>query len=79
MTQAPQAILDLVERFGRNIGQYRSPSHNETQAAASLPTGSCKELAERQMDASDRQINQLVYEFYGPTDEEIRIVETAPR
>jgi hypothetical protein len=32
MTQAPQAILDLVERFGRNIDQYRSPSYNETQA-----------------------------------------------
>jgi len=32
MTQAPQAILDLVERFGRNIDQYRSPGYNETQA-----------------------------------------------
>ena len=32
MTQAPQAILDLVERFSRNIDQYRSSSYNEAQA-----------------------------------------------
>ena len=32
MTQALQAILDLVERFGRNVDQCRSPSYNETQA-----------------------------------------------
>ncbi len=31
MTQTPQAILDLVERFARNIDLYRSPSYNEAQ------------------------------------------------
>ncbi len=34
---------------------------------------------ERQIAATDRQIDQLVYELYGPTDEEIRIVEDATR
>jgi hypothetical protein len=29
----------------------------------------------RQIDATDRQIDQLVYELYGLTNEEIRIVE----
>lgn len=31
----------------------------------------------RQITALDRQIDQLVYELYGLTDEEIRIVEEA--
>jgi len=30
-----------------------------------------------QIDTTDRQIDQLVYELYGLTDEEIRIVEDA--
>ena len=32
MTAARQAILDLIERFARNVDLYRSPSYNETQA-----------------------------------------------
>jgi hypothetical protein len=35
------------------------------------------EQIQRQIDATDRQIDQLVYELYGLTDEEIRIVEEA--
>ncbi len=34
-------------------------------------------LIQRQIDATDKQIDQLVYELYGLTDEEIRIVEEA--
>jgi predicted nucleic acid-binding Zn-ribbon protein len=30
---------------------------------------------QRQIDATDRQIDQLAYELYGLTQEEIRIVE----
>jgi len=30
---------------------------------------------DRQIDATDRQIDQLVYELYGLTEEKIRIVE----
>ena len=36
-----------------------------------------KSLIHRQIDATDKQIDQLVYELYGLTDEEIRIVEEA--
>ncbi len=36
-----------------------------------------RELLQRQIDATDRRIDQLVYELYGLTDEEIRIVEEA--
>ena len=32
---------------------------------------------QRQIDGTDRQIDQLVYELYGLTDDEIRIVEEA--
>ncbi len=32
---------------------------------------------QREMYATDRQIDQLVYQLYGLTDDEIRIVEEA--
>jgi len=34
-----------------------------------------KTTIQRQSDATDRQIDQLVYELYGLTAEEIKIVE----
>jgi hypothetical protein len=34
-----------------------------------------RELMQRQIAATDRQIDQLVYQLYGLTEEEIRIVE----
>jgi hypothetical protein len=34
-------------------------------------------LLQRQIDATDRQIDKLVYELYGLTEEEIKIVEDA--
>jgi len=34
-------------------------------------------LLQRQIDATDRQIDKLVYELYGLTPEEIAIVEGA--
>ena len=36
-----------------------------------------KSLIQRQIKETDRQIDQLVYELYGLTDEEIKIVEEA--
>jgi len=42
-------------------------------AAAKMPQE--KELLQRQVGATDRAIDTLVYELYGLTDEEIRIVE----
>ena len=34
-------------------------------------------MLQRQIDATDRQIDRLVYELYGLTDAEIQIVEGA--
>ena len=36
-----------------------------------------REQLQREIDATDRQIDQLVYQLYGLTDDEIRIVEEA--
>jgi len=36
-----------------------------------------KTAIQRQIDVTDRRIDQLVYELYGLTDEEIHIVEEA--
>ena len=38
-----------------------------------------KEQLRRRIEATDRRIDQLVYELYGLTDEEIRIVEAATK
>jgi len=46
--------------------------HKDLQAAK---TDHEKLFLQRQIDATDKQIDQLVYELYGLTDEEIRIVE----
>jgi hypothetical protein len=44
---------------------------------AAAKTPSDRTAIQRQIDATDGQIDQLVYELYGLTDEEIRIVEEA--
>jgi hypothetical protein len=36
-----------------------------------------KTRLQREIDTTDRQIDQVVYEFYGLTEEEIKIVEEA--
>jgi hypothetical protein len=46
-------------------------------AAAKTPDS--KTVLQRQIDATDRQIDKLVYELYGLTEEEIRIVEEGTR
>jgi len=38
-----------------------------------------KEILRRQLAGTDREIDQLVYELYGLTDEEIAIVEEGAR
>ncbi len=44
---------------------------------AAAKTAHEKTALQRQIDATDRQIDQLVYELYGLTDDEIKIVEEA--
>lgn len=42
---------------------------------ASAKTAHDKTLIQRQIDSTDRQIDALVYELYGLSEAEIRIVE----
>ena len=58
------SIISLVERM---FGFYKQ------LAGASTPHE--QEALKRQIEATDRQIDKLVYELYGLTDEEIKIVE----
>jgi len=50
-------------------------SLHEKLPAEKLPQK--REQIQREIDATDRQIDQLVYQLYGLTDEEIKIVEEA--
>jgi len=42
---------------------------------ATAKTDHEKTALQRQIDATDKQIDKLVYELYGLTEEEIKIVE----
>lgn len=77
----PKGVLKLIERFERNRDAYRSYEYNETQLRREFidPSVHAKSLIQRQIDATDRQIDQLVYELYSFTKEEIKIVEGATR
>jgi hypothetical protein len=52
-------------------------SSSTAEIAATHPQE--KERLNREIETVDRQIDQLVYELYGLTDAEIRIVEEATR
>ena len=49
------------------------------QKLAAATISADKQLYQRQIEATDRQIDQLVYGLYGLTEEEIEIVEGAAR
>ena len=53
--------LDQILSLHKQLPQARTP-HEQT-------------ALQRQIEATDRQIDALVYELYGLTEEEIRIVE----
>ena len=44
---------------------------------AKAKTAHAKTVLQRQIDATDRQIDQLVYQLYGLTADEIAVVEAA--
>ncbi len=45
------------------------------QQLAAAKIGHDKTALQRQIEATDKQIDQLVYELYGLSEEEIKIVE----
>jgi hypothetical protein len=48
---------------------------NLQKQLAAARTGHEKAAAQRQFDAIDRQIDLLVYELYGLTQEEVAVIE----
>ncbi len=81
------ALLNLpIRRI--NFADNQDRAHHDTmvnlvesmlklhEQLAAAKTAHDKTLIQRQIDATDRQIDALVYELYGLTDEEIRIVES---
>jgi hypothetical protein len=58
---APKEIIELVEKFARGREGAKTP-------CVAGP-------GQRLIAATNRQIDDLVYELYGLTDEEIKIVE----
>jgi type I restriction-modification system DNA methylase subunit len=70
----PQPSEDRHNRMVALVEQMLS-LHKQLAAAK---TAHEKSVLQRQIDATDRQIDKLVYEFYGLTEEEIKIVESSP-
>jgi hypothetical protein len=57
----------------------RITNANEQGYAETEKTEREKSLTQRQIDTTDKLIDQLVYELYGLTNEEIRIVDEATK
>ena len=77
--QLPIRIIDFtnpadVKRHDRMVAlvEHMLELHKQ-RAAARLPQE--KEMLERQIQATDDQIDRLVYDLYGLTPDEIRLVE----
>ena len=75
-------IADLVERFEQQGEAHKPGEYNEAQLRKEFLDPMFKALddkvsLQRQIDATDTQIDKLVYELYGLTDGEIKIVEAA--
>jgi hypothetical protein len=56
-----------------------SRMRGDSALAGKLPVARGKTVRERQIEATDGQIDQLVCELYGLSDKEIAIVEEATR
>jgi len=66
--QSHDKMVSLVEKM---LDLHRRLSESKTCSE--------KTILSRQIEATDRQIDGLVYELYGLTEEEIAIVEDAAR
>ena len=79
---APEIIHQLVKRFEEHHASFRSGKCNEMQVERMLELHKRtpripqeQEMLKREIASTDRAIDSLVYELYGLTEEEIKIVE----
>ncbi len=79
ISQLPIRIIDFTDQADRERHDRMVALVEEMLALhrrlASVRTDHERTNLKRQIDAADRQIDRLVYELYGLTDAEIRIVE----
>ena len=68
-----------VARHDRMVAPGRAHAGSAQEARGRGRTPHVKTVLQRQIEATDRQIDRLVYELYGLTDEEIAVVEGATR
>jgi hypothetical protein len=72
----PKEIFYLVDRFDRNHEAYQSGKYKETQLRREfIDPFTTKPFCSARSDATDSQIDRLVYELYELTEEEVGIVE----
>jgi len=70
----PASVFGLVERFSRGRRVFLSGVYTVEQLPKTKMPHE-QESIRRQIVATDKQIDQPVYELYGLTEEEIKIVE----
>ena len=73
------ASAATIKREGSFREQMRGAEGRVLQCNIPNKTDHEKSLIQRQIDVTDKQIDQLVYELYGLTDDEIRTVEEATK
>ena len=73
-TPAPDTVRRLVDHFDQDRKVFLSADYKEEQRRKAK-TPHEQESLQHQIAATDKQIDQLVYELYGLTEDEIRIVE----
>jgi len=73
----PRATSGNMTQVERRLAEYIDEILHLNGTRVRANTSHEKSVLGRQISAVDRQIDQLVYELYGLTDEEIRIVEEA--
>jgi len=74
MGNAPDAVKRLVDRFDQDHKVFLSGDYKGEQLRKAK-TPHEQESIQRQIAATDKQIDQLVYELHGLTEEKTRIVE----
>ena len=78
MGTPPDALLRLVDRSSQDHKVFLSPDYRESQLPE-VKTPHEQESLKRTIAATDKQIDALVYELYGLTEEEVGIVEGAAK
>jgi hypothetical protein len=79
MEKVPIRVIDFSDRSDisrhKRIVELVKQMLESYERLPQAKTPNEKESLQRQIDATDKQIDQLVYQLYGLTDEEIEMVE----